>query len=57
MPNQPLTVIFTVSNNSLVQQQDELITLQALICQLDVATERFKLELKLKKRTSISNLF
>jgi hypothetical protein len=48
MPNQPLTVIFTVSNlNNLIsngsfsQQERELITLQALICQLDVATERF----------------
>jgi hypothetical protein len=42
-----LTVIFTASNlndlvlnDSLSQQQHELITLQALICQLDVATER-----------------
>jgi hypothetical protein len=41
MPNQPLTVIFTVSNDSLSQQDRELISLQALICQLDVATERF----------------
>jgi hypothetical protein len=48
MPNQPLTVMFTVSNSSSVQQEQELITLQALICQLDVATERFKLEPKLK---------
>ncbi|CAF1315799.1 unnamed protein product [Adineta steineri] len=44
--NQPLTVIFTasnsnhsISNSSLSLQERELITLQALICQLDVATE------------------
>ncbi|CAM4910708.1 unnamed protein product [Rotaria socialis] len=46
VPNQPLTVIFTASNlnylafsDSLSHQDHELITLQALICQLDVATE------------------
>ncbi|CAF4836486.1 unnamed protein product, partial [Rotaria sp. Silwood1] len=46
LPNQPLTVVFTASNlnystinDSLSQQDYELITLQALVCQLDVATE------------------
>ncbi|CAF3767078.1 unnamed protein product [Rotaria magnacalcarata] len=46
VPNQPLTVLFTASNlnyvafsDSLSHQDHELITLQALICQLDVATE------------------
>ncbi|CAF4025053.1 unnamed protein product, partial [Rotaria magnacalcarata] len=46
LPNQPLNVYFTAaqisngsSTNSLSQQERELISLQALICQLDVATE------------------
>lgn len=46
LPNQPMTMIFTVSNvNSLIpndsftQHERELITLQSLICQLDVVTE------------------
>ncbi|CAF1085029.1 unnamed protein product [Rotaria sordida] len=51
IPNQPLTVIFTASNlnyltlnDSLSQQDHELITLQALVCQLDVATESIEVQ-------------
>jgi hypothetical protein len=47
LPNQPLIVYFTAaqlisstSTSSLSQQDRELVALQALICQLDVATER-----------------
>ncbi|CAF2391402.1 unnamed protein product [Rotaria sp. Silwood2] len=46
LPNQPLNIYFTAaplidfaSMNSLSQQERELISLQALVCQLDVATE------------------
>lgn len=53
MVNQPLTVIYrasdinySVSNDSLTQTNHELITLQALICQLDVAIERLNLLIK-----------
>ncbi|UJR10206.1 hypothetical protein I4U23_014421 [Adineta vaga] len=49
--NQPLTVIFSASNlenlsssNTLSLQERELITLQALICQLDVATESMEVQ-------------
>ncbi|CAF4516486.1 unnamed protein product [Rotaria sp. Silwood1] len=51
LPNQPLTVVFTASNlnystinDSLSQQDYELITLQALVCQLDVATESIEVQ-------------
>ncbi|CAF2520202.1 unnamed protein product [Rotaria sp. Silwood2] len=51
IPNQPLTVIFTASNlncltfnNSLSQQDNELIILQALVCQLDCATESIEVQ-------------
>jgi hypothetical protein len=47
LPNQPLIVYFTAAHlistiptSSLSQQDRELVALQALICQLDVATER-----------------
>ncbi|CAM4890035.1 unnamed protein product [Rotaria socialis] len=51
LPNQPLNVYFTAaqvsngsSTNSLSQQERELISLQALICQLDVATESVEIQ-------------
>ncbi|CAF0931924.1 unnamed protein product [Rotaria sordida] len=51
LPNQPLNVYFTAahliditSTNSLSQQDRELISLQALICQLDVATENMEVQ-------------
>ncbi len=54
-----MTVIFTVSNvnnlildESILQQERELITLQALICQLDVATERFRFKKEIRYQIS-----
>ncbi|CAF0868857.1 unnamed protein product [Rotaria sp. Silwood1] len=51
LPNQPLNVYFTAahliditSTNSLSQQDRELVSLQALICQLDVATESVEIQ-------------
>ncbi|CAF0939529.1 unnamed protein product [Adineta steineri] len=51
LSNQPLTVYFTASQftstssaNSLSQQERELVALQALICQLDVATETMEVQ-------------
>ena len=47
MPHQPLPIVLTISNsnhfisvNPLTAQERESIALQALICQLDSATEK-----------------